>query len=89
LDTFPETTIRFLAAITCAEPALSNANLPETKVKEGTPETIAEAVRQAIEIAAPGGGFILGTSDSIRDGTPDENVRAYFAAAHKYGARSA
>jgi uroporphyrinogen decarboxylase len=54
-------------------------------IKEGTPETIAEAVRQAIEIAAPGGGFILGTSDSIRDGTPDENVRAYFAAAHKYG----
>jgi uroporphyrinogen decarboxylase len=54
-------------------------------IKEGTPALIDEAVRQAIEIAAPGGGFILGSSDSIRDGTPNENVRAYFDAAHKYG----
>jgi len=54
-------------------------------IKEGTPELIEETVRRAIEIAAPGGGFILGTSDSIRDGTPAENVRAYFAAARKYG----
>jgi uroporphyrinogen decarboxylase len=46
---------------------------------------VEEAVRRAIDIAAPGGGFILGSSDSIRDGTPAENVRAYFDAAHKYG----
>jgi uroporphyrinogen decarboxylase len=55
-------------------------------IKQGTPELIEETVRRAIEAAAPGGGFILGSSDSIRDGTPQENVRAYFAAAHKYGA---
>jgi hypothetical protein len=35
-------------------------------------------------VAGPG-GFILGTSDSIRDGTPLENVRAYFNAARRYG----
>jgi uroporphyrinogen decarboxylase len=58
-------------------------------IKEGTPELIEETVRRTIEIATPGGGFILGTSDSIRDGTPHENVRAYFAAAHKYGAKFA
>lgn len=56
-------------------------------IQRGTPAQIEEAVRHAIEVAAPGGGFILGTSDSIRDGTPLENVRAYFAAARKYGAR--
>ena len=50
-----------------------------------TPEMIERAVENAIAVAAPGGGFILGTSDSIRDGTPIENVRAYFAAARKYG----
>jgi len=55
-------------------------------IKMGTPELIEDRVREAIEVAAPGGGFVLGTSDSIREGTPLENVRAYFAAAHRYGA---
>jgi len=49
-----------------------------------TPEAVRESVRQAILDAAPGGGFILGTSDSIRD-APLENVRAYFQAARDYG----
>jgi uroporphyrinogen decarboxylase len=56
-------------------------------VKHGTPELIDRTVEEGIEIAAPGGGFILGSSDSFRDGTPLENIRAYFAAAHRYGAR--
>jgi hypothetical protein len=54
-------------------------------LKMGTPESVRECVCQAIEIGAPGGGFILGTSDSIRDGTPMENIEAYFEAAHEYG----
>lgn len=54
-------------------------------VKLGTTGIIDEAVRQAMEIGKPGGGFILGSSDSFRDGTPVENVRAYFDAARKYG----
>lgn len=54
-------------------------------LKMGTVEQVERTVRTAIEVAAPGGGFILGTSDSIREGTPIENVRAYFETAHKYG----
>jgi uroporphyrinogen decarboxylase len=54
-------------------------------VKMGTPELVERAVRDALEIAKPGGGFILGSSDSFRDGTPVENVRAYFDAARRYG----
>lgn len=54
-------------------------------LKMGTVDDVVRAVREAIEIAAPGGRFILGTSDSIREGTPDENVRAYFDTAHRYG----
>ena len=53
-------------------------------IKEGTPEFIRRNVRQAILDAAPGGGFILGTSDSIRDACP-ANVRAFFEAARRYG----
>jgi uroporphyrinogen decarboxylase len=54
-------------------------------IKMGTPELVARTVREAIEVAAPGGGFILGTSDSIREGTPKENLVAYFETAHQYG----
>lgn len=54
-------------------------------VKMGTPGLVERTVRDALEIAKPGGGFILGSSDSFRDGTPVENVRAYFEAARRYG----
>jgi uroporphyrinogen decarboxylase len=54
-------------------------------LKLGTVEDVVRTVRGAIEVAAPGGGFILSTSDSIREGTPAENVRAYFETAHRYG----
>jgi uroporphyrinogen decarboxylase len=53
-------------------------------VQRGTPELIARTVKEAIDIAGPT-GFILGSSDSFRDGTPVENIRAYFAAAREYG----
>lgn len=51
----------------------------------GKPEEIREAVRCAIETAAPGGGFIIGTADSIRAESPPENVRAYYDAAQEFG----
>ena len=54
-------------------------------VKMGTPELIERTVKEAMEIGKPGGGFILGSSDSFREGTPIENIRAYFNAARKYG----
>lgn len=54
-------------------------------IQRGSPDLIDRTVQEAMEVGAPGGGFILGTSDSIRDGTPIENVRAYFEAARKYG----
>jgi uroporphyrinogen-III decarboxylase len=57
-------------------------------IKQGTPQQIRDTVREAIKIAGPT-GFILGTSDSIRDGTPMENVEAYFEAAAQYGDLSA
>jgi len=54
-------------------------------VKHGTPELVDRTVREAMEIAKPGGGFIIGSSDSFREGTPMENIRAYFDACRKYG----
>ena len=54
-------------------------------VKLGTPDLIARTVQEGLAIGAPGGGFILGSSDSFRDGSPLDNIHAYFTAAHKYG----
>jgi uroporphyrinogen decarboxylase len=55
-------------------------------VKDGTPELIENTVRETMEIAKPGGGFIIGSTDSFREGTPRENIHAYFEACKKFGA---
>ncbi len=54
-------------------------------IKFGKPEEIIEQVKYAIDILGKDGGYILGTSDSIRDGSPYENVKAFFDAGIKYG----
>ena len=54
-------------------------------VKMGTPELVERTVAEAMEIAKPGGGFIIGSSDSFREGTPPENMHAYFQSCLKYG----
>ncbi len=54
-------------------------------VKHGSPELVAETVREAMEIAKPGGGFIIGSSDSFREGTPRANIDAYFKACREFG----
>ncbi len=54
-------------------------------VLRGTPELVDRTVAEAMEIGKPGGGFIIGSSDSFREGTPPENMHAYFKACLKYG----
>lgn len=54
-------------------------------VMRGTPELVEQTVAEAMEIAKPGGGFIIGSSDSFREGTPPENMHAYFQSCLKYG----
>ena len=51
----------------------------------GNPELVQSTVRDAIRIGAPGGGFILGTSDSMQNMAPLENVVAFSEAARRYG----
>ncbi|MBW7893498.1 MAG: hypothetical protein H3C27_00155 [Opitutaceae bacterium] len=54
-------------------------------VKNGTPAAIDQAVAEAMTIGKPGGGFIIGSSDSFREGTSRENLAAYFAACQRHG----
>lgn len=52
----------------------------------GTPEDVAEAVREAIRVAAPGGRFILSSSNSIHASVRPENYAAMIEAGRRWGA---
>ncbi len=54
-------------------------------IQHGTPELIEQTVAEAMEIAKPGGGFIIGSSDSFREGTPRQNLETYWRCCKKYG----
>ncbi len=51
----------------------------------GTEEEVELAVRQAIEDAAPGGGYIITSSNTIHPGCKPENYLAMVRAIKKYG----
>jgi len=51
----------------------------------GTEEEVIESVKETIGKAAPGGGYILSSSNSIHPGCKGENVIAMFKAAREYG----
>lgn len=48
-------------------------------------EEVEEAVRATIGLAAPGGGYIISSSNSIHPGVRPENYLAMVRAAHRYG----
>jgi uroporphyrinogen decarboxylase len=51
----------------------------------GTPEQIRQSVKEAMRVAAPGGGFFIGSSSEIVPATPLENVLAFYEACREYG----
>jgi uroporphyrinogen decarboxylase len=52
---------------------------------EGTPDEVEKAVRETLEIASPGGGYIISSSNSIHPGVKPENYITMVEAVHKYG----
>ena len=53
----------------------------------GTPAEVAAEVREAIDIAAPGGGYVLASDHSLHDGIPVANIREMFRVGAEHGAR--
>jgi uroporphyrinogen decarboxylase len=51
----------------------------------GTPEQVGAATRNALRIGAPGGGFILSSSNSIHSSVKPENYAAMLAALKEHG----
>ena len=58
---------------------------PANVLERGTPETVTAKSREAIEVLASGGGFILGPGCALTPETPEENVAALLEAAEKFG----
>lgn len=52
----------------------------------GAEAEVEQAVKEAIRVAAPGGGYILSSSNSIHPGCKPENYIVMVKATHKYGA---
>jgi uroporphyrinogen decarboxylase len=61
-----------------------NVNNKKTLVF-GTLEEIEAQVRECISIAAPGGGYCLGSDHSVHDDIPNRNVFALYEAGRKFG----
>jgi hypothetical protein len=51
----------------------------------GTPEEVAEEVRERVRILAPGGGFVFNTIHNVQQDTPPENIVAAYETARKAG----
>jgi uroporphyrinogen decarboxylase len=51
----------------------------------GNTEEVKKTVKETIEVAAPGGGFIISSSNSIHPNCKPENYIAMVEAAHEYG----
>jgi len=58
---------------------------PELIWSARSPSVVQEAARQAIEILAPGGEFILGAGCALGIDTPTDNIHALVEAARKFG----
>ena len=61
-------------------------NIDSTKTLPfGTPEDVEIEVKEAIDIAAPGGGYVLASDHSLHDGIPVENIIKMFRVGTEYG----
>lgn len=63
---------------------LGNINM-DFPLSRGTPEDVEELVRKRIHDLAPGGGYVLSSSNSVAEYIPLENYHAMLQAGHKFG----
>ncbi|MEI6387065.1 MAG: uroporphyrinogen decarboxylase family protein, partial [Spirochaetota bacterium] len=50
----------------------------------GSPEQVADSVRELIEVMAPGGGFFLGSTHNFQADIPTANIVAMYKAAREF-----
>ena len=80
---FEEVDIR-LAKKTLGDTACIMGGFPLFTVTHGTPEKIRDAVKEHMDVLAPGGGYIFSLSASV-DRCPRKNLEALFEAVELFG----
>ncbi|MEK6646504.1 MAG: uroporphyrinogen decarboxylase family protein, partial [Candidatus Firestonebacteria bacterium] len=60
-------------------------NVELDRLSRGTPEEIDQMVKECIKNLAPGGGYCVGSSNTVADYVPVENYKAMIEASFKYG----
>jgi uroporphyrinogen decarboxylase len=58
---------------------------PSEVIARSSPEVVRQAVREELEVLAPGGGLIIGPGCALPPETPMENLHAFVEAAHEFG----
>lgn len=58
---------------------------PSDVMANAAADVVVEKCREALEILAPGGGFILGPGCALPASTPDENIHAMIETAKEFG----
>ena len=51
----------------------------------GSVDEVLAEVKEAIDIAVPGGGYIMASDHSLHDGIPIENILEMFRVGREYG----
>jgi uroporphyrinogen decarboxylase len=85
LELDPRTDMRAAKKVTRNKTTVLGMVDPANVLARGTQELVREKSREAIEILAPGGGFILGPGCALTPETPVENVMALIESAGKFG----
>ncbi len=85
LELDPATSLRAAKEATRGRAAVLGMVDPANVLERGTPETVTAKARDAIEVLAPGGGFILGPGCALTPETPEENIKALLEAAERFG----
>jgi len=60
-------------------------NMEITRLENGSPSLIEKTVKECIDAAASGGGYILSTVDQPSPNTPVGNMKAFVRAGRRYG----
>jgi hypothetical protein len=68
------------------KPALWGSMSVSRTLPRGTVADVKREVERSIDILGPGGGFFLGTTNTVGPEVPDENLLAMHEHAHTYGA---
>lgn len=63
---------------------IGNIDLGYTLTR-GTPEEVREEVRERIRVCAPGGGYVVSSSNSVTEYVPLDNYRAMLDAVEEFG----